>query len=593
MTIPFATIPFARFTVGLLQGLALVVLLQAAQQQVWPATDPLVFAPVLVALFFVPAIVISGLGNLRPRTLAVWAIAATALCVGLALHDAVHADSTGRGMFGTYRAPSRALWSSLAAILFMIHSLVVSTEADKRWLASYPTHVDTSWKLGVQLVLAVGFVGVLWAVLYLSAELFRLINIRAVRDVISTPRFAVPVTALAFAAAIHVTDVHANIVQGVRNLGLVLLSWLLPLMAGITATFLVALFFTGLEPLWNTRSATSILLTAAAILVFLINTAYRDGRPETRPGALLRIANAVAVVALLPIISLTGYALALRVQQYGWTPDRVIAAACVAVAVCYGLGYIAALARSGPALRGLESTNLATAFVIILAVICLRSPIADPARLSVADQLRRLDSGRTAPTAFDYAFLRFNAGRYGEAALAELAARTSGSNASTIAELARQAQNAKSRYAKLQPTTTITPEQRSRNIKVVFPTGGSLPENFLQHDWRANPQSNVLPHCLTREQTCDAIVADLDDDGTPEVLLTRSPSNGMDALKATSDGGWSVFRGNVTGAVCPGVREGMRTGDVAIVQPRFKEIAVGGQRLAIATHCADVSPKPN
>ena len=48
-------------------------------------------------------------------------------------------------------------------------------------------------------------------------------------------------------------------------------------MAALAIGFLASLVFTGLEPLWRTRSAAALLLVSAAALVVLINTAYREG----------------------------------------------------------------------------------------------------------------------------------------------------------------------------------------------------------------------------------------------------------------------------------------------------------------------------
>jgi hypothetical protein len=55
--------------------------------------------------------------------------------------------------------------------------MIVSGEADRKFIASYPIHFDTSWKHGVQFVLAVLFVGLFWGLLFLGAELFRLVRI--------------------------------------------------------------------------------------------------------------------------------------------------------------------------------------------------------------------------------------------------------------------------------------------------------------------------------------------------------------------------------------------------------------------------------
>lgn len=112
--------------------------------------------------------------------------------------------------------------------------------------------------------------------------------------------FSIPTSTLATAAALHVTDVRAGLVRGVRTLVLVLLSWLLPLMALIGAGFLVGLVFTGLEPLWKTQHAAAILLSAAALLIVLLNAAYQDGHPERAAPKILHYAGTLAALLLFP-----------------------------------------------------------------------------------------------------------------------------------------------------------------------------------------------------------------------------------------------------------------------------------------------------
>src|SRR5262249_45040844 len=160
---------------------------------------------------------------------------------------------------------------------------------------------------------------------------------------------------------------------------------------------LLALPFTGLEPLWNTRRAASILLLSAAALVFLINAAYQDGLPEPTVTTAMRYSRLVASVVLIPFVALAVYGLYLRVQQYGWTSQRITSAAGIAVLICHAIGYGIAVATSGSALRGLQVTNLVTAYVILAVLLALFTPIADPARISVTDQVGRLESGRTPP----------------------------------------------------------------------------------------------------------------------------------------------------------------------------------------------------
>jgi Domain of unknown function (DUF4153) len=120
----------------------------------------------------------------------------------------------------------------------------------------------------------------------------------------------------------------------------------------------------------------------------LINAAYQDGRNEI--AKVLRYCRLLASVSLVPLVALAAYGLMLRVSQYGWSPQRVIACACVIVATCYALGYAYAAARSGLQLKQLGPVNIATAFAIIGVLLLLLNPVADPARISVTSQLSRL-----------------------------------------------------------------------------------------------------------------------------------------------------------------------------------------------------------
>jgi hypothetical protein len=116
-------------------------------------------------------------------------------------------------------------------------------------------------------------------------------------------------------------------VRGVRTLASTLLSWLLPLTTLIAAGFLAALLFTGLDPLWATRRAASLVLAIAAVLIVLINAVYQDGEREHPAAFILRSAGIVAAVALTPLVAIAAHAVMLRVNQYGWTLERVFAAA--------------------------------------------------------------------------------------------------------------------------------------------------------------------------------------------------------------------------------------------------------------------------
>lgn len=340
-----------RLGIGLIQGLALWWLYHAAEADPyvgavepvrdWPATQPALFAPLVLVFFFVPVLLLAGVGRMRWRTLAIWAVAATAILALLGWHDVARQSAE------TLRSPpffTFPLFLFSAAALFIGHHLILPADTERRWIAAFPTYFDTAWKAGVQLALSIGFTGAFWLLLILGSALFKVIGLAFLSNLIGEAWFTIPLTCLVFPVAVHLTDVRDGLIRGVRTVVLMLLSWLLLVMTVLVAGFLLALPFTGLEGLWNTGSATALVLSAAATLIVLINTAYQDGRPDNLPPAVLRIAVRVAAVLITPLVILAFVGLGLRIGQHGLTPDRIIALACAVVGLSYAVGYgVAAL----------------------------------------------------------------------------------------------------------------------------------------------------------------------------------------------------------------------------------------------------------
>ena len=460
-----------RLAIGLAQGIALYLLVRASEGEgaTWSSRFPETFGPLVLVALFLPPPLLAGVGRLRWPTLAIWgAVAATALAF-LAWHDvARQAGDVGRQM-------TFPLFAFSAAALFIAHHLIVPADRERKPIASFPAYFDAAWMAGVQLVLSIAFAGAFWLLLFLGAALFNIIGLSFLGDLIEEGWFSLPLTGLAFATAVHLTDVRDGLIRGVRTVALMLLSWLLLVLTVLVGGFLAALPFTGLDGLWETGSATALVLSAAGGLIILINAAYQDGRPDNLPPAVLRIAVRVASVLLTPLVLIAFWGLSLRIGQHGLTPDRIIAVACALVgaayAIGYGLGAIIPLIRKGsPWMKALEMTNIVTAVLVVAVILALFTPLADPARLSVADQVARLNSGKVAPDKFDYAFLQNSSGKIGRAALAGLA----GSDDADVAERARQAQ------ADIFPVADTPADEDVKPTIATLPGAPALPDVFFQ-----------------------------------------------------------------------------------------------------------------
>lgn len=561
------TITAIRLGVGLLQGLALFLLHHAENVKAWPATQPLVFAPLVLAALAVPFVILAGIGALRRNSLIVWALGAAALAAYLAFHG-VWRETTPDKM------PDVPVFLAIAGGLFIAHHLIQPAQAERRWVARYPAYFDVTWMHGVQLALSAAFTGVFWILLYLGASLFKLIGIEAIQKLISEEAFAFPATTVMFAAAVQLTDVRSTLVRGVRTVALTLLAWLLPLMTLIAAGFLASLPFTGLEPLWKTRAATALLLTAAAHLIVLINAAYQDG--EDAPHLILRWAARIAGVLLVPIALLAAYGLALRIGQYGLTPERVFAAAFVLVALGHAAGYAMAALRRDVWMKTLERTNVVMAFVSVALILALFTPLADPARLSVSDQVARLERGKVKPAEFDYAFLRFDGGRYGRAVLTRL-------KTDKNPEIAKGAAQA------LVWTARPPLDARPRFTKTtVYPTGRVLPESLVKQDWSLSEGDSV---CVYPDNPCSALLLDVDGDGKEEVLFANGGT--LDVIKQFPKDSWKKI--GTASARCSGtdLDQALKSGTARMAEPvPRQDILVGDLRLGFTPFAAGCAVEP-
>lgn len=556
-----------RVSIGLIQGLILFLLYRAVanpETLTWPATQPELYAALLLPASFAPVLLLAGVGRMGWKPLAIWAAAATLVLALLGWHDAANQDRE-------YLSPpfmDFPVVAFSAAALFIAHHLIVPAVTARRWIADFDDYFDTAWKAGVQLVLSLCFTGAFWLLLFLGAALFKVIGLIFLADLISEDWFAIPITCLVFAIAVHLTDVRSSLIRGVRTVALMLLSWLLLVMTVLVAGFVAALPFTGLELLWKTGSATAMLLSAAATLIILSNAAYQDGREDNLPPKVLRIAVRVASLLLLPLMALVVWGLALRIGQYGLTPDRIIASACALVGWLYAVGYTYAslkpLWQGSPWMKALELTNVMAAVLTVGLILALFSPLLDPKRLSIHDQVRRLENGQTQLDQFDFEFLRFDTGLQGQRALQRLSA----SKDPAIAAKAKASIAAKTRSYHLDP-------QPTKPIISAWPVGSTLPADFFTKVYTSDPRNL----CRTAGQ-CLAMQKDMNGDGQNEVLLAASYSISLFAHTAE---GWrpvGEYRLSSCGTTSPpDHREHLKSMDLSPVTPLWPDFQTGQTRM--------------
>ena len=578
-------IAVTRLVTGLLQGLLLYWLYSTAQDKVWPATEAYLLGPLMLISLLLPILLVSSLGHMSAKRIGLWMAGAAVVLAVLAWHDV--ARGAEHVIWGNYKpgAPLRVISAQLFGFcvvgLYIAHALVLAGAQDGQRIARYPTYFEIAWKLGIQLLFSLLFVLGLWLVLWLGGQLFLLIKLSFLKKLLGQAWFVIPVICFAFSFAIHITDVRPSIVRGIRTLLLVLLSWLMPIAAVLVASFLLTLPFIGFERLWATRHAASVLLGMAGLLVVLINAAFQNGEAGLGVARGIRFGTRLSCLLLPWLVGIAIYALTLRVMAHGWTAERLIAAACLLVASCYATGYAWAASRYGDWLNWIANVNVGTAFITLLVMAALFSPLMDPARLSVASQMARLDSGKVGADKFDFEYLRFQGARYGQAALQELMMRNTGPDAAVIRARATAMLMRENRFDETGALSDV-----AINL-TVRPAGVTLPQSFLQQDWSQAGPGWRLPACLKRAgQQCDAYAMDFDGDGRQEVLLISNDPRASSVLLAEKEeGGWYA-RGQIPTEIlrCRPLRDKLQAGQFALVPPKVQELEVDGQRVPMSLY---------
>lgn len=515
-----------RSWIGLLQGLALAGLYVSNEQPLqWPATQPFVFVPFTIILLYVPFLIMQAIGMLRTKTLAIWSLVAVVVLFSISCYAVFRQVTPSQSIIEL-----ATLFFVISIPLFISHVLILSSEHDQHFIAHYPTYFDLSWKLVVQIVLATIFTVIFWSLLYLGVALFEIIHVNFFKKIITNTWFAAPATTLAVAFALHITDVKINLIQGIRAICLVLLSWLLPLITGIISIFLISLLFTQFSFLWQMEYAISLLIVGEVWLILLINAVYQDGKQSI--GIIQRYSATLAGCLLVPLTLLAIYVLHLRTQQFGWTVVNINTAACLLVAIVYACGYTLAIFKSEKFYKRLENCNIIAAFLIVIIYLALLSPLADPARLMVANQMSRLQNSQVAPEKFDFNLLRKEGLRFGHNALEQLAITWQGPQANFVRAQAKATLAIKNDFANTNFKT------RSQLI-IVHTKDGTLPATFLKQKWEWKDGSIVIPMCLiSQSQTCQAWMMS-SNDKLPLILILDN--SGFTGFKQNRQGIWQAM----------------------------------------------------
>lgn len=312
-------------------------------------------------------------------------------------------------------------------VIALIQITVICTAFIQSWKPEKPHFVysdlfENAWNNHFFLIFSGLLTGGFLLVLGLGTSLFDSIGIR-VSDIIWSKEITSVIVATLIGAGIGISREYGSLIFKIRSVFFAIFRVMAYLAAGIVILFALSLPFS-VNTLFQNRSTSLILLSIVAISILLLNTLIDTSKDSDEGDKLPVWKNRIfsAQIILLPFLSLLSvYAINLRIMQYGLLPKRVIAIVVAVLLSIYSLAYLYQLIkRKGHWTNGLAAINPPLAVLWVAILIALSSPLIDPVRLSVNNQVERLQSNKISPDKFDFYSLKHRLGKRGKEAIEKM-----------------------------------------------------------------------------------------------------------------------------------------------------------------------------
>ena len=473
---------------------------------------------------------LATVGPLRPMRAALGALALAVGVAGLVGIASLRYVQGGTMLISPLAAPA-------AVVLALVPLPFWVAQHGPGW-RDYRALFSESWGIVVRMAAGWAFVGVVWGVILLSDTLLKVVGLTVIGDILGIAVVPWLITGGVLGLALAVVQELSDYVS--PYLVLRLLRLLLPIVVVVTAVFLLALPVRGLSGLFGGLSVALTLLAMVGAGATLVTTAVDcDDAQATKSTALTWGARALAL--MLPVLAvLAAWSVWLRVQQHGWTPERIFAAEVAALGVGYGLFYALAVLRGAGWMARIRTANVSMALALMVLAVLTLTPVINAERISSASQMARLADGRLAVEALE-PWLLEGWGRPGARALEDLRAQAAQPGqealASRLEGIASGSTGTDTREKVLDDLRTGLPVQ---------PEAATTMRDIYLGSLELYELTSLRDACRTMMpgggNGCVMVVADLlpDVPGDEAVMAERSPSGYVTYLGLSNPGGGVV-----------------------------------------------------
>lgn len=399
----------------------------------------------------------------------------------------------------------RLLLMAMLALPWIQYSLHVSREQ-----ARYPHFYRQLWLNALTLLIVFVANGLFWLVLLLWSEMFKLVGIPFFSTLFfDTDWFGYVAFGLITALAVVLARTQSRLVTAVQKLLTFIATGLLPLVALLALMFILTLPFTGLEAISQRVSAAGLMSTLTLLLLLLM-AIVREPQKEALPypGALRYLIKCSLIVAPIYML-IAGWSLWVRIQQYGWTPERLYGVLVVMVLLVWSFGYLASILRRGRNPLELQGPVILGVSLLALGLlVLLSSPVIDAWRISVNSHMGLYHSGKIKPDQVSL-YMLDHSGKPGRAALEALQKDVAfNQDSKRRRDLNSLLQGRRDPVKELSATQLVS--------KVVMAPGSQKPDDAF---WAfVKTQGYRITSCA-EQNACVLVSQDLNADGHPEQVL--------------------------------------------------------------------------
>jgi hypothetical protein len=546
-----------------LQSICLFLIYRGLEEGAWLAETPVLSFPLIAVVVSLPLLFMLLVEDGFIKALLVRLTAVGVVIAGLGAYlgsQAMPVDEVGiLGLAAT------GIISLIVGLFHLSAYLKANAEALPY---RYPALFRQSWRSFLIPALAAAMVGLLALVMFLSAQLFKLIGIDVLDWMQGHAWFNLPVYGITFGVGVLTFRRLDTVIASITELLKGLMTLLLPLVLSITLLFLCSLPFTGLASLWQTGSGTSLVLWLLAIALFMTNAVYQDDCESSPYPAYLDAGLRYSMLALPVLAGIAVVGIYQRIDQYGFTVERSWAMVITAMLAGFSLGYaVQVLIKGDEWRRGMAQVNTVMGLCLVVALALTSSPALDFRKLSVWSQMSRLDKGEVAIDKFDFSYLQQLAkpGRLATLSLRERYA----ADASVIALMDQQSNDRQ-----------FTAQPLPLNIwdSVIYrPVEFNVPDAIREQISRSLTQDPSQPFLIQVDLNSDGV----DDYALLQVVPGQSYIRGI--LFTYRGGKWGTF--NLTGLAEIGqsgdLIKQLREGGITAELGEFRNLLIGGIDLQV------------